>query len=83
MWAGHIDRGRVRMATLTRLELGYSARGRAWRAESDMAPLVAMPIQHLTPAPAGLPVPSKVPDWYDYRYTRPEPLDGRSEPPAT
>lgn len=39
------------MATLTRLELGYSARtAGAWRAELDMAPLVAMPIQYLTPA---------------------------------
>lgn len=39
------------MATLTRLELGYSARtAGAWRAEIDRAPLVAIPTQYLTPA---------------------------------
>jgi len=51
VWAERIERGLVRMATLTRLELGYSARtAGAWRAELDMAPLVAMPVQYLTPA---------------------------------
>lgn len=51
VWAERIERGLVRMATLTRLELGSSARtAGAWRAELDMAPLVAMPVQYLTPA---------------------------------
>lgn len=51
VWADRIDRGLVRMATLTRLELGYSARtAAAWRAESEVAPLAAMPSQYLTPA---------------------------------
>lgn len=50
-WAGRIDRGLVRMATLTRLELGYSARtAAAWRAELEVAPLAAMSTQYLTPA---------------------------------
>ncbi|MGH9165733.1 MAG: PIN domain nuclease [Acidimicrobiales bacterium] len=50
-WADRIDRGLVRMATLTRLELGYSARSAAdWRGELETIPLAAMPIQYLTPA---------------------------------
>ncbi len=50
-WASRIDRGLVRITTLTRLELGYSARTAAdWRTELDVAPLAAMPIQYLTPA---------------------------------
>ena len=50
-WADRIDRGLVRISTLTRLELGYSARTAAdWRTELDVAPLAAMPIQYLTPA---------------------------------
>lgn len=50
-WATRIDRGLVRITTLTRLELGYSARTAAdWRTELDVAPLAAMPIQYLTPA---------------------------------
>ena len=49
-WADRIDRGLVRISTVTRLELGYSARTAAeWRAELDAAPLAAMPIQYLTP----------------------------------
>lgn len=51
VWADRIDRGLVRITTLTRLELGYSARTAAdWRAELDVPPLVAMPVQYLTPA---------------------------------
>jgi len=54
VWADRIDRGLVRMATLTRLELGYSARTAvAWRAELEVAPLAAMPSQYLTPAIEG------------------------------
>ena len=50
-WADRIDRGLVRISTLTRLELGYSARTAAdWRTELGVAPLAAMPIQYLTPA---------------------------------
>ena len=50
-WADRIDRGLVRISTLTRLELGYSARTAAdWRTELNVAPLAAMPIQYLTPA---------------------------------
>ena len=50
-WAARIDRGLVRITTLTRLELGYSARTAAgWRAELDVPPLAAMPVQYLTPA---------------------------------
>ena len=50
-WAGRIARGLVRLATVTRLEIGYSARTAAqartaWRS----APLAAMPIEYLTPA---------------------------------
>lgn len=50
-WAERIERGLVRITTLTRLELGYSARTATdWRAELEAAPLTAMPIQYLTPA---------------------------------
>jgi predicted nucleic acid-binding protein len=50
-WAGRIDRALVRITTLTRLELGYSARTAAdWRAELDVPPLAAMPVQYFTPA---------------------------------
>jgi predicted nucleic acid-binding protein len=50
-WAGRITRGLVRLTTVTRLEVGYSARTAAqartaWRT----APLAAMPIEYLTPA---------------------------------
>jgi hypothetical protein len=46
-----IDPGLVRITTLTRLELGYSARTAAdWRAELGVPPLAAMPVQYLTPA---------------------------------
>jgi predicted nucleic acid-binding protein len=50
-WAGRIDRRLVRITTLTRVELGYSARTAAdWRAELELPPLAAMPVQYLTPA---------------------------------
>jgi predicted nucleic acid-binding protein len=50
-WADRIDRGLVRITTLTRLELGYSARtADGWRAELAVPPLAAMPVQYLTPA---------------------------------
>ena len=50
-WAQRIERGLVRIATVTRLEVGYSARS-AKDARSMLAhpPLSAMPVQYLTPA---------------------------------
>lgn len=50
-WAGRIDRGRFRIATVTKLELGYSARsGAALRAAAQRPPLVSMPAEYQTPA---------------------------------
>jgi len=50
-WAGRIERGLVRIATVTRLEVGYSARsGRELRAGLRQPPLAAMPVEYLTPA---------------------------------
>lgn len=50
-WATRIERGRVRITTVTRLEVGYSARsGPDLRAGLAQPPLSSMPIEHLTPA---------------------------------
>jgi predicted nucleic acid-binding protein len=50
-WAGRIDRGLVRIATVTRLEVGYSARsGADLRAATRRPPLASMPVEHQTPA---------------------------------
>jgi predicted nucleic acid-binding protein len=50
-WAGRIERGLVRIATVTRLEVGYSARsGPALRAGLRQSPLALMPAEYLTPA---------------------------------
>jgi len=50
-WAARIERGLVRITTVTRLEVGYSARsGPALRAGLAQPPLSAMPIEYLTPA---------------------------------
>ena len=50
-WAGRIERGLVRITTVTRLEVGYSARsGAELRAGLREPPLSAMPVQYLTPA---------------------------------
>lgn len=50
-WAGRIERGLVRITTVTRLEVGYSARGEAdARAMSTTPPVSAMPVEYLTPA---------------------------------
>lgn len=50
-WANRIDRGLVAISTLTRLEVGYSARTAQ---ELDRAlgspPVSAMPVEYLTPA---------------------------------
>jgi len=50
-WAARIERGLVRIATVTRLEVGYSARsGPDLRAGLQRPPLVAMPVEYQTPA---------------------------------
>lgn len=50
-WSARISRGLVRLSTITRLELGYSARsGDAGRRQFALPPLSLMPIEHLTPA---------------------------------
>lgn len=51
MWVERIERGLVRISTITRLEIGYSFRGAAQaRTESASAPLALMPLEYLTPA---------------------------------
>ncbi len=50
-WAGRIERGLVRITTVTRLEVGYSARsGPDLRAGLRQPPLSSMPVEYLTPA---------------------------------
>jgi len=50
-WAGRIERGLVRITTVTRLEAGYSARsGSELRAGWRQPPLSSMPVEYLTPA---------------------------------
>jgi len=50
-WNARIERGLVRLATVTRLELGFSARsGQVGREAFGLPPLSLMPIEHLTPA---------------------------------
>ncbi len=50
-WAAQIERGVVRITTVTRLEVGYSARsGTDLRAGLREPPLSAMPVEYLTPA---------------------------------
>jgi hypothetical protein len=50
-WATRIERGLVRITTVTRLEAGYSARsGTDLRAELRRPPLSSMPVEYLTPA---------------------------------
>ena len=50
-WSARISRGLVRLSTITRLELGYSARsGDAGRRQFALPPLSLMPIEYLTPA---------------------------------
>ena len=49
-WAERIDRGLVRIATVTRLEVGYSARSRtSLRAAASLPPLASMPVEYQTP----------------------------------
>ncbi len=50
-WSTRISRGLVRLSTITRLELGYSARsGEAGRQQFTLPPLSLMPVEYLTPA---------------------------------
>lgn len=50
-WAARIQRGMVRISTVTRLEVGYSARsGSALREGFRRPPLSSMPVEYLTPA---------------------------------
>lgn len=50
-WARRIGRGLVRITTVTRLEVGYSARsGPGLRAGLRLPPLSSMPVEYLTPA---------------------------------
>lgn len=50
-WASRIGRGLVRITTVTRLEIGHSARTAAQaRAAFTTPPVAAMPIEYLTPA---------------------------------
>lgn len=49
-WAKRIERGLVRIATVTRLEVGFSARSAPdLRAGLSCPPLSAMPVEYLTP----------------------------------
>jgi predicted nucleic acid-binding protein len=50
-WASRIERGLIRITTVTRLEVGYSARsGADLRAGLRQPPVSAMPVEYLTPA---------------------------------
>lgn len=50
-WATRVERGLVRISTVTRLEVGYSARsGADLRAGLRRPPLSSMPAEYLTPA---------------------------------
>ena len=51
IWADRIARGLIRVSTVTRLEIGYSARtGDELRAGLRRPPLASMPVEYLTPA---------------------------------
>jgi predicted nucleic acid-binding protein len=50
-WASRVERGLVRISTVTRLEIGYSFRNSAAAdQETSGPPLAAMPLEYLTPA---------------------------------
>ena len=50
-WAARIERGVVRITTVTRLEIGYSVRsGPELRTARPQPPLSSMPVEYLTPA---------------------------------
>lgn len=49
-WANRIERGLVRITTVTRLEVGFSARTAAdLRESASRPPLSSMPVEYLTP----------------------------------
>jgi predicted nucleic acid-binding protein len=49
-WAERIQRGLVRISTVTRLEVGYSARSASeLRSALRQPPLASMPVEYLTP----------------------------------
>lgn len=49
-WALRMQRGLVRITTITRLEIGFSARsGSDLREGRQQPPLASMPVEHLTP----------------------------------
>ncbi len=49
-WAERIDRGLVRISTVTRLEVGFSARSAPdHRSLMSEAPIASMPVEYLTP----------------------------------
>jgi len=49
-WASRIERGLVRISTVTRLEVGFSARSvDDLRAGYERPPLARMPVEYLTP----------------------------------
>lgn len=51
LWKARIDRGLVRISTITRLELGYSARtGAEGREGFRQPPVSLMPVERITPA---------------------------------
>lgn len=51
VWADRIERGLVRISTVTRLEVGYSAKsGPDLRAAVRRPPLASMPVEYQTPA---------------------------------
>ncbi|WP_034275173.1 PIN domain nuclease [Haloechinothrix halophila] len=51
LWANRIERGLVRITTVTRLEVGYSARSASdLRAGLRNPPLSRMPVEYATPA---------------------------------
>lgn len=50
LWSNRIERGLVHISNVTRLEVGYSApSGDIARREFRESPLVAMPVEYLTP----------------------------------
>lgn len=50
-WASAIERGLVRISTVTKLEIGYSAQSvEELRREVSLPPLASMPVEYLTPS---------------------------------
>ena len=49
-WAARIERGLVRICTVTRLEIGFSARSATdHRLVTSQPPFASMPVEYLTP----------------------------------